>query len=419
MKTIVGLYDDITTARRVVEELANAGFERGNISLVANNSVTGATGTTGATGGDGEAMAEGAAGGALVGGALGGLGGLLLGLGALAIPGIGPVIAAGPIVAGLTGAGIGAAVGGLAGALVNWGVPEEEAEFYTEGVRRGGTLVAVKSDENMVNEALRIMNHYGPVDVRERSSMWRSEGWTGMNTDTYTDTTTRATTTTPMTTGTRTDTRHVENEAAIPIVEEELRVGKREVEKGGVRVHSYLEEKPVQESVELREENVYVERRPVDRTVDPSTVDAFQERTYEVRERAEEVVAEKQARVVEEVVVGKKVDTHTETVSDTIRRTRVDVEQMGNGGSDSDTRFRSHFDQTYGNRGYAFSRYQPAYTYGAGLAGETRFHGRDWNSIETDVRRDWESRNSGPWEEFKDAVRYGWENVKDAVRDMG
>ncbi|MBP8947500.1 MAG: hypothetical protein KBG73_01585, partial [Candidatus Promineofilum sp.] len=150
MKTIVGLYDDITTARQVVEELANAGFERGNISLVANNKMTGTT-ATGTTGGDGEAMAEGAAGGALVGGALGGLGGLLLGLGALAIPGIGPVIAAGPIVAGLTGAGIGAAVGGLAGALINWGVPQEEAEFYTEGVRRGGTLVAVKSDEGMVN----------------------------------------------------------------------------------------------------------------------------------------------------------------------------------------------------------------------------------------------------------------------------
>jgi uncharacterized protein (TIGR02271 family) len=415
MKTIVGLYDDIATARRVVEELAAAGFERGDISLVANNQTTGTT-TTGATGGNGEAVAEGAAGGALVGGALGGLGGLLLGLGALAIPGIGPVVAAGPIVAGLTGAGIGAAVGGLTGALVNWGVPEAEAEFYAEGVRRGGTLVAVKSDESMVKEALAIMNRFGPVDVRERSGMWRSEGWTGFNADTTMDTTTtRATSSTAKMPSAA---RNVESEAAIPIVEEELHVGKREVEKGGVRVHSYLEEKPVQESVELREENVYVERRPVDRAVDASTIDAFQERTYEVRERAEEVVTDKQARVVEEVVVGKKVDTHVETVEDTVRRTRVEVEKMGNG-NNYDTRFRSHFDQTYGNRGYTFDRYQPAYTYGAGLSHEQRFHGRDWTSIEADVRRDWESRNSGPWEEFKDAVRYGWENVKDAVRDMG
>ena len=183
-----------------------------------------------------------------------------------------------------------------------------------------------------------------------------------------------------------------------------------------MRVHTYMEAKPVQQSVEVREENVYVERRPVDRTVDPSTIDAFQERTYEVRERAEQVVPEKQARVVEEVVVGKKVDTRTETVADTVRRTRVEVEKMN--GADDDTRFRTHFNQTYGNRGYAFSRYQPAYTYGAGLANEQRFHGRDWAGIEADVRRDWESRDGGAWDEFKDAVRYGWENVKDAVRDV-
>lgn len=413
MKTIVGLYDDIATARRVVEELAAAGFQRGDISLVANNQTTGTT-TTGMTGGDGEAVAEGAAGGALVGGALGGLGGLLLGLGALAIPGIGPVVAAGPIVAGLTGAGIGAAVGGLTGALINWGVPEEEAEFYAEGVRRGSTLVAVKADDGRVNEALRLMNRFGPVDVRERSSQWRSEGWTGFNADSATGTTTTRTTSSAAMRPSA--ARNVETEAAIPIVEEELHVGKREVDKGGVRVHSYLEEKPVRESVELREESVYVERRPVDRSVDAGTIDAFQERTYEVRERAEQVVTDKQARVVEEVVVGKKVDKHVETVEDTVRRTRVEVEKMG---GNYDTRFRTHFDQTYGNRGYTFDRYQPAYTYGAGLSNEQRFHGRDWAIIEADVRRDWESRNSGPWEEFKDAVRYGWENVKDAVRDMG
>ena len=409
MKTLVGLYDDAMTARRVVEELVQAGFDRGNISLVANNRTT--DGTT--TAGDGEAVAEGVAGGALVGGALGGLGGVLLGLGGLAIPGVGPVVAAGPIVAGLTGAGIGAAVGGLVGALVNWGVPEDEAEFYAEGVRRGGTLVALKSDDSQANKALGIMNSHGPVDIRERSSTWRSEGWTGY--DANADVSTRTAHATSAASTKPTGARNVEGEAAIPIVEEELRVGKREVEKGGVRIHTYMEEKPVQEKVEVREENVYVERRPVDRAVDPSTIDAFQERTYEVRERAEQVVTEKQAHVVEEVVVGKKVDTHTETVTDTVRRTRVDVEKMGNG--DYDARYRTHFDQTYGSRGYAYGRYQPAYTYGAGLAGESRYAGRDWSAIEADVRRDWESRNSGPWEEFKDAVRYGWENVKDAVRD--
>ncbi len=169
------------------------------------------------------------------------------------------------------------------------------------------------------------------------------------------------------------------------------------------------------EEVELRQERVYVDRRPVDQPADPNAIDAFQERTYEVRERAEEVVAEKQARVVEEVVVGKKVDTHVETVEDTLRRTRVEVENVGT--ADLDTRYRRHFDSTYGSRGYGYNRYQPAYQYGYTLGSEPRFAGREWSSIEADVRRDWESRNAGnAWEDFKDAVRYGWENVKSAVR---
>jgi hypothetical protein len=288
MKTIVGLYDDTATARQVVEELVRMGFDRANISLVANNSTAGMDDATYSET-NGDSAVEGAVSGAVAGGALGGLGGVLLGLGALAIPGIGPVVAAGPIVAGLTGAGIGAAVGGLAGALIGWGVPQEEAEYYVEGVRRGGTLVGVEADESQVSEARRIMDRYGPVNVRERSATWRSEGWTG---------------TSAATTGMGT----------------------------------------------------------------AST------------------------------------DWQTRTAATTM------------GISDIDTRYRTHFDQTYGSRGYAFGRYQPAYQYGYGLASEPRFAGREWSTIEMDVRRDWESRNAGPWEEFKDAVRYGWESVKDAVR---
>ncbi len=414
MKTVIGLYDDVSTARQVIDELVSAGFNRNDLSLVANNR-TGTDTTMGDTTGD--TAAEGAVGGAVTGGVLGGLGGVLLGLGALAIPGIGPVVAAGPIVAGLTGAGIGAAVGGLVGALIGWGVPEEEAGFYAEGVRRGGTLVAVKADESLVDKALRIMNRFGPVDVQQRSAEWRSTGWSGFdaNAGEYTGTTAR-TGMTGATKGMGTTgraTSDIKGEKTIPVVEEEMRVGKREVDKGGVRVHSWVEETPVRENVEVREENVYVERRPVDRAVDPSTADAFKERTYEVRQKGEEVVADKQARVVEEVVVGKKVDTHTETVEDNVRRTRVDVEQMGD--RDYDSLYRNHFNRTYGNRGLSYERYQPAYRYGSTLYNNPRYAGRDWNDIETDVRRDWEGRGQGAWEDFKDAIREGWNNVKQAV----
>jgi len=417
MKTVIGLYDDVSTARQVIDELVRAGFNRNDLSLVANNGA-GADTTIGDTTAD--TTAEGAVGGAVTGGVLGGLGGVLLGLGALAIPGIGPVVAAGPIVAGLTGAGIGAAVGGLVGALIGWGVPEEEAGFYAEGVRRGGTLVAAKADESLVDQALRIMNRFGPVDVQQRSAEWRAGGWSGFdaNAGDYRETTTARTGKSGTTTGMGTTgremgkTSNLEGEKTIPVVEEELRVGKRAVEKGGVRVHTSVEETPVRENVELREENVYVDRRPVNRPVEPSA-DAFQERTYEVRQMGEEAVADKQARVVEEVVVGKDVDTHTETVEDTVRRTRVDVEQIGN--RDYDSLYRDHFNRTYGSRGQTYERYQPAYRYGSTLYDNPRYAGRDWNDIEMDVRRDWEGRGQGAWEDFKDAIREGWNNVKQAV----
>jgi uncharacterized protein (TIGR02271 family) len=119
----------------------------------------------------------------------------------------------------------------------------------------------------------------------------------------------------------------------IPVAEEELHVGKREVNRGRVRLHSRVVEQPVQEQVTLREERIDVERRPVSGTTQAGTLagDPFQERTIEVEERGEEAVVSKEARVVEEVVVRKEADQRTETVSDTVRRTEVDVEdERGN-----------------------------------------------------------------------------------------
>ena len=109
------------------------------------------------------------------------------------------------------------------------------------------------------------------------------------------------------------------------MVEEELRVGKREVGRGSVRVRSYVRERPVEEQVALRQERVSIERRPVDRELragDP----AFEERTIEAVERGEEAVVSKTARVVEEIAVRTDVDTETETVRDTVRRQDVEVE---------------------------------------------------------------------------------------------
>jgi uncharacterized protein (TIGR02271 family) len=116
-------------------------------------------------------------------------------------------------------------------------------------------------------------------------------------------------------------------EVAIPVVEEQINVGKREVESGGVRVNTRVEETPVQEQVNLRDEQVSVQRRAVDRPA--SEVDFQQQGTLEVRERDEQAVVAKEARVVEEVVVSKDVAQRTETIQDTVRRTDVDIEETG------------------------------------------------------------------------------------------
>jgi hypothetical protein len=120
---------------------------------------------------------EGAAAGAGIGAALGGLGGVLMGLGLLVVPGVGPALAAGALASGLVGAGIGAASGGIAGALANAGVSEEDANYYAEGVRRGGHLVVVTTTDSKYSDAQSILQRHTPVSMRDRSDTWRKEGW--------------------------------------------------------------------------------------------------------------------------------------------------------------------------------------------------------------------------------------------------
>ncbi len=185
--TIVAMYDDFQSANNAVKELTDNGFSRDSISFIAHDRTgeySQAIGSTEET--EPSAAAEGAGVGAGIGAVLGGLGGLLVGLGALAIPGIGPVVAAGPLAAALTtlaGAGAGAVAGGvtggLIGALVDMGVPEETAQYYAEGLRRGSHLVTINVEDYLVDQAVNIMNRHNPVDMNERVNDWRQTGWTG------------------------------------------------------------------------------------------------------------------------------------------------------------------------------------------------------------------------------------------------
>jgi uncharacterized protein (TIGR02271 family) len=353
-KTITAFFDSYDDASDAVRRLEQAGVAHSDISLIANNEGDRYSQHASRTHDAGDTHADdGAGAGATIGTLAGGGAGLLAGLGMMAIPGLGPVVAAGWLVSTLVGAGAGAAVGGLAGALIGSGVEEADAHAYAEGVRRGGALVTVRASETEVSRIVDILDDEGTIDLEERQQTWRSEGWMGHNTGIGAASSTTTGMTTDLMDAERGDARLAGSGAAgvastdmgslgdrrtsmrddrdevIPVAEEELRVGKRDVGRGRVRIHSHVVERPVNEQVTLREEHVEVERRPVDTTTRAGSMNSdelFRERTIEMDERAEEAVVSKETRVREELVVRKDVDQRTETVSDTVRRTEVEVD---------------------------------------------------------------------------------------------
>lgn len=312
--------------------------------------------------------------------------------------------------------------------LTNAGLPRSDADAYFEGLRRGGHLVMITTDDDQIDLVVDIMDRYNSINIQERSEQWRSEGWSAQANDQQT---TMRQTSSQQTTGRQAATSgnqgrsgaisSDQDQIAIPVVEEELQVGKRQVQKGGIRVHTHVEEKPVEEVVNVRDEHINVQRRPVNRTVQPGELDNLDEGTFEVSEMDEEVVVGKQARVVEEVVVGKEVEERQERVRDTVRRTDVDVEQIDGrttSGSTTDidssytTGFRNHYNSNFASSGMRYEEYEPAYQYGYTMHNNAKMKGRSWADVESQARTDWERNHKGTWQKFKDAVRHGWESVK-------
>lgn len=174
MRTITGLFDDYDAARAAVNDLEAAGVLSDDISIVANNSGDRYSS-------DHSDAAEGAGTGAGIGAAGGGVVGLLTGLGLMAIPGVGPVVAAGWLASTVAGAAAGAvaggAAGGIVGGLTDSGVDEEDAHVYAEGVRRGGTLVTARVDDALAHRAEEILRQRNQVDVAGRRSAYVEQGW--------------------------------------------------------------------------------------------------------------------------------------------------------------------------------------------------------------------------------------------------
>ena len=470
-KTVVGLFDTNQEAQAVVQDLVNDGFARNNISIVANDpngehmqhnskataSAAGGEGIhQGDTGEHAANTAGAAAGGAITGGLVGGGIGLVLGLlGAVAVPVIGPIIAAGPIAAALTGAGIGAVAGGLLGALTHAGVPEEDAHYYAEGVQRGGTLIMINAPDDRAQRAYEIIEDHGAVDIEERAAQYKQAGWTGFNPNAQpvvanakqvVETTTTTTAAAPVSQPRpvvqqpqpqprpvqQAQARQLQGEEVLPVVQEELAVGKRAVRRGGARIFTRLTEQPVEEQVTLHDEKVTIDRQAVSRPVSQADLVAFKDGVIEVTATGEEAVVSKQARVIEEVRVGKEVSERAETVREQVRRTDVEVEQIPAGQATTTATtvtgttttggftsynqdFRTHF-KSLNATGSTYEQFAPVYQYGYNLADDQAYKGRDWSAIQGDVQKQWEAKNPGTWAQFKDSIHYAWDKARGATR---
>lgn len=213
------------------------------------------------------------------------------------------------------------------------------ADTYPEAVRHGSTVVTVTvNDDDQVPVVEEIMERNGAIDIDERSASWGLQHTEQLGSAETVRTTGEAPVSAPTvgvvssSLANETPTSGTAERTAIPVMEEQLKVGKRENALGRVRIVSRMTERPVEETVSLTEQHAVVERRPVDRPASQEELSTFREGTVEIQETAEEPVVSKTARVVEEVMVGKETTQHEETVRDTVRRTDVDIER------DSDTR---------------------------------------------------------------------------------
>lgn len=289
-------------------------------------------------------------------------------------------------------------MGGVRGFFANlFGDDDRSAAQYSQAMRMGWTVVKVEAEDDQAYAAVAALEGAGAVDLEEKASQWRATGWSE---------------------GAPAGNQHAQgaleaSDTVLPVVQEELEVGKREVSTGGVRVFSRVVETPVSESVELRSEHAEVHRRPVDRPVTAADLDAMAERTIVVKETAERAVVSKTARVIEEVTVGKTVQQHTEQINETLRSTEVEVERLSGAeptrSAGADSLYHDHFKTAYAATGSTYEQYAPAYTYGAGLRSDARYSGRDWNTIEPEIRSDWETRHPGSaWDRFKGAIQHAW-----------
>jgi uncharacterized protein (TIGR02271 family) len=373
MKTVVGLFKNFGQAEDAMGQLAGIGLPQQEVGLLASARVSG----------DARPPSP---------------------MSVLDLPDLGQVAANGPMLRLLDASRLQRSSEGMRGALEKIGLAKSEAAQCVDGIRRGGTLEAIVVEDDKEAEAVAIMRRCaGEGSIRERVAEGVApETSAGEGTTAPTDIRER----TAEATGVR---ERAGEEIVIPVIEEELRVGKREYEAGGLRVKTRVASVPVDKTVTLREEHVNVERRVIDRPIALDD-DAFRERSLDLTASTEEPIFEKQARVVEEIHLHKDMSERVETVHDTLRHTDVQISEIPAGRRFNPSRYLDHFKRTYESERYTFDWVAPAYEFGEQL--RYRSSGSsDWSQIEPSARSMWEGRNPGTWDRFREAIKTGWGTV--------
>ncbi len=205
---------------------------------------------------------------------------------------------------------------GFFGSVKHLFMPEAETRTYAEGVRQGGTFLAVTTTEEDCDQVIQILESSNPMDLEQSEKDWFPAGSSAL-----------ASASGSALSGTAND--------KLEVMEENIKVGRRDVDRGSVRIRSYVVEQPFSEQVTLREEHVGIDRRVVDRPLDAT--DSFTDKTIELEEMGEEAVVQKTARVKEEISLRKDVGQRSETISDTVRHTEVEIDDGRTGVSGTKT----------------------------------------------------------------------------------
>ena len=333
-----------------------------------------------------------------------------------------------------------------------------DRDRYENAVTRGNVLLSVDTVDQNEDKIVDIINRHSPVNVHEEppnsATTRATEESVGNSIATHVRTPEETPRTEPpapgstaahrtsVSTGTtaRTaapvgnapaNTATTGNPGAIPVVQEEIQIGKRRVLRGGVRVYSRVIEQPVEESIGLQEEHVRVERQKVDRPATASDLRQGQEQVFEVKEFTEEPVVSKQARVTEEVRVSKEAKQRTQTVSDKVRRTEVDVQpiqgretaegsatgaRFSNLDPEAEAAFEQDYETNYRSSGEPYEYYAGAYGYGYTIANDPRFRNRRFEDVEQDLRVDYGRQYpNSTWDRVKNSIRFGWNRLRNRV----